>query len=75
MDKFIVFLFIYEILVYLRNMEKHVEHLRKKIFRKFINCEFCLKEIVFQGYIVSKDGIFVGPEKIKMITKCRFRGM
>ncbi|XP_021747620.1 uncharacterized protein LOC110713484 [Chenopodium quinoa] len=74
MDKFVV-VFIDDILVYLRNKEEHVEHLRailqtlreSNLFAKFFKCEFWLEKIAFLGHFVSKDGVEVDPAKIKVV--------
>ena len=75
LDKFVV-VFIDDNLVYLRNKEKHEEHLRtilellrkEKLYGNFSKCEFWLEEIAILGDIVCKGGILVDLEKIKAIT-------
>ncbi|KAG8480709.1 hypothetical protein CXB51_025421 [Gossypium anomalum] len=75
LDRFVV-VFIDDILIYLRNESEHTEHLRivlqtlcdKKLFAKFSQCEFWLKEVGFLGHIVSADGIRVDPSKISAIV-------
>ena len=58
-DSFVI-VFIDDVLIYSCSMEEHEKHLRlvlqifreKKLFAKFIKCEFWLKEIVFLGHVV-----------------------
>ena len=40
----------------------------QKLYAKFKKCEFWLARISFLGHVVSKEGILVGPEKIKSIV-------
>ena len=37
------------------------------MYAKFFKCEFWLNEVVFLGHVVSGEGIFVDPRKIKAI--------
>ena len=74
LDKCVI-VFIDDILVYLRNEQEHEEHLRvvlqilreHKLYAKFSKCDFYKDKIQYFGYIVSKEGIVVDPEKIKSI--------
>ena len=71
LDKFIV-VFIDDILVFSKNEEEHVEHLRlvlqklrgHKLYAKRSKCEFWLKEVSFLGHVVSNGGITVDPSKV-----------
>ncbi|KAA3447270.1 DNA/RNA polymerases superfamily protein [Gossypium australe] len=73
LDKFVVF--IDDILIYSRDENGHVEHLRmvlqilrdNQLYAKFSKSEFWLKEVGFLGHIVSGDGIRVDPSKISAI--------
>ncbi|KAA3480841.1 ty3-gypsy retrotransposon protein [Gossypium australe] len=75
LDKFVV-VFIDDILIYSRDENDHVEHLRKvlqilrdkQLYAKFSKTEFWLKEVGFLGHIVSGDGIRVDPSKISAIV-------
>ncbi|MCO5610884.1 hypothetical protein L7F22_065126 [Adiantum nelumboides] len=69
--------FFHDIIVYSKTLEEHKEHL-KKVFEElhrnklFINgkkSEFFLQEIRYLGHIISKDGIKMDPEKLKVIEE------
>ncbi|GJW23508.1 putative reverse transcriptase domain-containing protein [Tanacetum coccineum] len=76
LDKFII-VFIDDILVYSKSEEEHERHLRivleilrqKKLYAKFLKCEFWLQQVAFLGHIVSADGIIMDPSKVEAITK------
>ncbi|XP_021751362.1 uncharacterized protein LOC110717031 [Chenopodium quinoa] len=63
------------VLVYSKNKEEHVEHLREilqtlrenKLYAKFSKCEFWLEKVAFLGHFASKDGVEVDPAKIEAI--------
>ena len=75
LDKFVI-VFINDILVYSKNAEEHAFHLRivlqslrdKQLYAKFSEYEFWLNEIVFLMHVVSGNGIFVDPKKVKAIV-------
>ena len=75
LDQFII-VFIDDILVYSKNAEEHVVHLRivlqslrdKQLYAKFSKCEFWLSEVVFLGHVVSGEGIFMDPRKVEAIV-------
>jgi len=76
LDQFVV-VFIYDILVYSRSEEEHVEHLRimlqvlkeKQLFAKLSKCEFWLREVSFLGHVISRGGIAVDPSKIDVVMQ------
>jgi hypothetical protein len=76
LDKFIV-VFIDDILIYLRSMEEHEEHLwivlqrlwEHYMYAKFSKCEFWIKEVPFLGHVVSPEGIVVDPSKVKEVLQ------
>ncbi|GKC06140.1 putative reverse transcriptase domain-containing protein [Tanacetum coccineum] len=76
LDKFVI-VFIDDILVYSKSEEEHERHLRivleilrqKKLYAKFLKCEFWLQQVAFLGHIVSADGIIMDPSKVEAITK------
>ncbi|KAL4351688.1 hypothetical protein GQ457_06G013250 [Hibiscus cannabinus] len=78
LDKFVV-VFIDEIMIYSRNKDEHVEHLRivlqtlrdRQLFAKFSKCEFWLSEVAFLGHIISANGIMVDPKKVQTIMDWR----
>ena len=75
-DQFFV-VFIYNILVYLKDRENHDTHLRvmletlrkEQLYAKLSECEFWLNEVSFLGHIISKEGIRVDPKKIEVVVE------
>lgn len=75
LNKFIV-VYLDDILVYSKNQEQHLIHLRRlfeklrevKLYGKLEKCTFMSSSISFLGYIVSKEGVHVDPEKIQAMS-------
>ena len=73
LDQFVI-VFIDDILVYSKNTKEHVFHLKtvlqtlkeRQLNAKFFKCEFWLNEVVFLGHVVSRNEIFVDPERWKL---------
>ena len=66
-----------DILIYSKNLEEHVMHLKsileilrkERLFANLKKCTFCMDKLVFLGFVVSKGGIEVDKEKVKAIQE------
>ena len=77
MEKFLVVYFD-DILVFSKDKESHGEHLRlvcsillkEQLYANPRKCTFFTESITFLGFIVSSQGVYVDPDKIKAIIEC-----
>lgn len=74
---FFVLVFFDDILVYSKSEEEYEEHVKKvlhllrkhQLFAKRSKCTFCNRHIEYLIFIISEEGIFVDPAKVKDIIE------
>ena len=74
LDSFVI-VFINDILVYLKNENEHMNHLRlvlqvlkeNQLFGKYSKCEFWLRSATFLGHIISSEGVEVDSRKTEAV--------
>ena len=70
-------LFFYFILIYSKTSEEHLQHLEvvlktlqeQSLYANVSNCEFGMKELLFFGHIIGKDGVKVHMKNIRAILE------
>lgn len=74
LDKFVI-MFINDIFIYSWTEEEHVQHLwivlellrKEKMYTKFSECKFWIREVYFLVNVVSNKGMHVDPSNIEAI--------
>ena len=73
-DEFVI-IYLYDILIYSKNVESHKKHLfmvfqkikKNNLFVKLEKCEFFKSELEFLGYQITVDGLAIAPSKVSAI--------
>lgn len=71
-------LFFYDILIYSKDEETHLHHLKitfgilrqNQLFAKLSKCRFSSTEISYLGHLISAQGVKADPGKIKAMLEC-----
>ena len=74
LDDFVI-IFLDDILVYSRDVETHVTHVRQileilrqnKLYAKVSKCAFFQSSVEYLGHIVSAEGLSVDPAKVQVV--------
>jgi hypothetical protein len=70
-----VLVFFYDILIYSRSWEDHLQHLRKvlhvlatnKLYAKLSKCQFGVLTVGYLGHLISAEGVAVDPQKVQAV--------
>ena len=77
LDSFVI-VFIDDILVYSKNENDHMDHLRvvlqalkeHQLYVKYSECVFWRRSITFLGHIIYSEGVEVDPRKTGAVKNC-----
>ena len=64
-----------DILIYSKNLNEHLDHLRNVLGYIVKKCTFCMEKIMFLGYIVTAQSIEMDKEKVKAIRDWPTQGL
>ena len=76
LDRYII-IYLNNILIYSKTLEKHKKHVKKMLEKfderhlklKLLKYEFHKKELEYLGFIIKRYGIKMTPDKIKNVLK------
>jgi hypothetical protein len=65
-----------DILIYSKNIDEHLDHIRQvlvglrqnELFVNLKKCNFLTSRLVFLGFIISNEGVYVDKKKVKAIS-------